>query len=166
MRHLALIVAATLACGAEPSPAPAAAPADAPVDVAHLDSPGPVGCTPGRVETCPCLGAAGGAQTCLGDGTFGPCMCPDAGADVAPMDVVDVGPEPDVVAPMDARADAPADVDPRQSEVCRGVNATCDGRRVNVQGGERDGGITYHCGGCGITCPAGQGCLTCVCIPL
>lgn len=62
--------------------------------------------------------------------------------------------------------DVPRDVDPRQSEVCRAVNATCDGRIVDVQRGERDGGLTHHCGGCGISCAAGMGCLSCVCIPL
>ena len=70
--------------------------------------------------------------------------------------------------PVDAGSDAGAsrDVDPRQSEVCRGITTTCDGRTVNVQGGEVDGGRTYHCGACGVTCAVGMGCLNCLCIPL
>lgn len=75
---------------------------------------------------------------------------------VADAGVVDVGTD----------AGAARDVDPRQSEVCRAVNATCDGRIVDVQRGERDGGLTHHCGGCGVSCAAGMGCLSCVCIPL
>lgn len=81
----------------------------------------------------------------------------DAGApvDVPPMDT----------GAVDAGVDVPRDVDPRQSEVCRAVNAMCDGRIVDVQRGERDGGAgrTYHCGGCGITCEPGSFCVSCVC---
>lgn len=95
----------------------------------------------------------------------------DQGVD-APM-IVDQGTAMDTpVAVADAGADSGSavdvarDVDPRQSEVCRGITTTCDGRTVNVQGGEVDGGRTYHCGGCGVTCAVGMGCLNCLCIPL
>lgn len=108
-------------------------------------------------------------------------MAVDAGA-VDTGSVVDVGEDrpasidlgamdagaPDA-GPMDSGAvDAGVarDVDPRQSEVCRGITTTCDGRTVNVQGGEVDGGRTYHCGACGVTCAVGMGCLNCLCIPL
>ncbi len=42
-------------------------------------------CVPGRVESCPCVGAASGTQACLPDGTFGACTCAgaDAGVDAA-----------------------------------------------------------------------------------
>jgi len=84
----------------------------------------------------------------------------DRGASVDVLTVVDVGVDAGVA---DAGADVPRDVDPRQSEVCRGVLATCDGRSVNVQGGEQDGGRTYHCGGCGVSCSAGEFCVNCAC---
>lgn len=130
-------------------------------------------------DSGPCSSACGAGTACIG----GACVAVDAGSPVdtgSPMDVGEDRPTPvDLGAvdtgtdagPMDtgaveAGADVPRDVDPRQSEVCRAVNADCDGRRVNVQTGERDGGITYHCGGCGITCAAGFGCGACVCIPL
>lgn len=91
---------------------------------------------------------------------------PDAAPDAAPDAVLQDAP-PDEPAPIDAAPDATpdaaVDVDPRDTAACRAVNATCDGRRVNVQGGERDGGITYHCGACGVTCAADEVCLTCVC---
>jgi len=126
----------------------------------------------------PCSSACGAGTVCSG----GACVAVDAGA----VDVVAAGDQgvdaPGIVdrpSPMDAPvavADAGADsgsavdvardVDPRQSEVCRGITTTCDGRTVNVQGGEVDGGRTYHCGGCGVTCAVGMGCLNCLCIPL
>ena len=76
----------------------------------------------------------------------------DAGTDAGPMDATQA-----------VDAGGAVDTDPRQSEVCRGVTTTCDGRTVDVQGGERDGGRTYHCGGCGITCEPGSFCVNCVC---
>lgn len=143
----------------------------------------PTRCTPGAQVTCPCPGGGSGAQVCAasGDG-YGTCSC--GAADAGGADVVTVGDAPtvDVVAPADrpappdvvavgdAVADvvdaSTADVDPRQTPECRAVTQTCDGRTVDVQRGERDGGVTYHCGRCGNTCATGFGCLTCVCIPL
>jgi hypothetical protein len=72
---------------------------------------------------------------------------------------------------MDATPDAPppdaaVDADPRQSEVCRNVTAECNGRVVDVQIGERDGGLVHHCGACGVTCAAGEGCFRCACVRL
>ena len=56
--------------------------------------------------------AAGGAQTCQRDGTFGACVCPDAGAP-GPADapaVTDDGPgRPDVAQPRDSAPEGPAD---------------------------------------------------------
>lgn len=126
----------------------------------------------------PCSSACGAGTVCSGRA----CVAVDAGgSDVvavadqgvdAPM-IVDQGTAMDTpVAVADAGADSGSavdvarDVDPRQSEVCRGITAFCDGRTINVQGGERDGGRTHHCGGCGVTCAVGMGCLNCACIPL
>lgn len=39
----------------------------------------------------------------------------------------------------------------------------CDGRTVNLQSGELDGGIRYHCGACGHACGVGEFCIQCVC---
>lgn len=162
MRHvLALVFTVFAACAADPTL--------------------PTRCTPNAVVACTCAGGGAGSQTCssAGDG-YSVCACPDA---AAPADVADAGSPPadrpagmDVVTAPDVVDAGPAsdvvdvaaapDVDPRQTPECRAVNQTCDGRRVNVQGGETDGGITYHCGRCGNTCPVGYGCLTCVCVRL
>lgn len=130
-------------------------------------------------DSGPCSSACGAGTVCQA----GACVAVDAGSDAggvvdlgAPEDrpqAVDLG-APDVGvdagSPMDVQqsvdAGGPVDTDPRQSEVCRGVTTTCDGRTVNVQGGEVDGGRTYHCGACGVTCAVGMGCLNCVCIRL
>lgn len=130
-------------------------------------------------DSGPCSSACGAGTVCSG----GACVAVDGGSANA-LQVVDVGEDRPVAVdlgspadagfdagPVDAGAvdavvDVPRDVDPRRSEVCRAVNATCDGRIVDVQRGERDGGLTHHCGGCGISCAAGMGCLSCVCIPL
>lgn len=160
MRNLAALVLLLAACAADPVIAPR-------------------DCTPGTTTSCACPGASG-VQTCTAAGTVGACVCPDGGGadvvtvgDAPTVDVVapaDRPAPPDVVAVGDAVADvvdaSTADVDPRQTPECRAVTQTCDGRTVDVQRGERDGGVTYHCGRCGNTCAAGFGCLTCVCIPL
>ena len=128
-------------------------------------------------DSGPCSSACGAGTVCQA----GACVAVDAGAMDSgnPVDVPgdDRAALPDF-GPRDTGVDAgsmdtgavdagsPPDVDPRASEVCRGITATCDGRTVNVQGGEVDGGRTYHCGGCGVTCAVGMGCLNCVCIPL
>jgi hypothetical protein len=140
-RAVLIFIAAVAACGSDP---PQQSGPDAAVDATAIDALPPPSEQPPPVPDAP-------AEAGL-DAT----PPPDASPDATGMD-----------APADAPApDAMVDADPRASEVCRGVNATCDGRRVNVQGGERDGGITYHCGGCGITCAAGFGCDLCVCVPL
>jgi hypothetical protein len=110
-----------VACGSEPmraAPPDALDGLDSPApDAIAPDGPGPVGCTPGRVEPCPCGGAAaGGSQTCQGDGTFGACACPDAAA-------------PDV-APPDAAVDAPTDAP--DAGGCR-TGFTFDGDPVNAR---------------------------------
>ena len=172
MRYLALLLALVVACSSAPAP---------------------TRCTPGASVACVCPGVGTGAQICAADGaSYGACACgvdaggdtsvtPGAdatsGADVAvavrdvpALDAVTAEDRPaavDAVAVADAGpVDARADVDPRQTPACQTVTQECDRRIVNVQTGERDGGVTYHCGGCGITCGVGQGCLTCVCIPL
>lgn len=128
-------------------------------------------------DSGPCSSACGAGTVCSG----GACVAVDGGSSVDVVAVgedrpvaIDLGSPVDVGASVDVGvmdsgavdAGAPRDVDPRASEVCRGITATCDGRTVNVQGGEVDGGRTYHCGGCGVTCAVGMGCLNCVCIPL
>lgn len=57
------------------------------------------GCTPGETQLCTCSGEQMGSQTCLGDHSFGPCVCTDAGVDLldASLDVTDS----DVVATQD-----------------------------------------------------------------
>ena len=161
MRYLALLLA--LGCAADPAL--------------------PTRCTPNATAACVCPGGGTSTQVCSSDGSgYSLCLCDvrDASVDVveasSPADApavedrpaaLDAVAAPDVVAGPDVvDAGAPVDVDPRQTPECRAVNQTCDGRRVNVQGGETDGGITYHCGRCGNTCPAGFGCLTCVCTRL
>lgn len=125
----------------------------------------------------PCSSACGAGTVCVS----GACVAVDAGTDAggtvdlgAPEDrsqVVDLG-APDVgtdAGAMDVQqvvdVGGPVDTDPRQSEVCRAITQTCDGRTVNVQTGERDGGAgqTFHCGACGVTCAAGSFCVSCVC---
>lgn len=137
MRPLLAIAFALAACGTAPPPSPS----DAAPDTVAPDAPPADVAPPDALEEAP---------------------APDAAPDAVLQDASPEVQEPMDAAP-DAAPDAAVDVDPRQSEVCRAVNATCDGRRVNVQTGERDGGITYHCGGCGITCPAGSFCVACVC---
>lgn len=115
----------------------------------------------------PCGGACGAGTVCQA----GACVAVDAGAPEDRPAVVDLGAE-------DAGSDAGAmdtpqvvdaggavDTDPRQSETCRAITQVCDGRTVNVQTGERDGGLgqTFHCGACGVTCAAGSFCVSCVC---
>ena len=125
----------------------------------------------------PCSSACGVGTVCQA----GACVAIDAGSDAggaidlgAPEDrpqVVDLG-TPDVGGdagamdvPQVVDTGGPVDTDPRQSEVCRAITVTCEGRTVDVQRGERDGGAgrTYHCGGCGITCEPGSFCVNCVC---
>jgi hypothetical protein len=139
MRTLLVIAVTLAACGSEPSaPAPDAAP-----EAALPDAPPDV------------------APDAEPDAPAPP---PDAGPDTGPDVTMDAA--PDAPSAPDVAPDAAVDADPRDTAACRAVNATCDGRRVNIQTGERDGGITYHCGGCGIACPERYGCLACVCIPL
>lgn len=135
----------------------------------------------------PCNGSCGPGTVCVA----GACVGVDGGAvDVGGVDALgaDVGfdagavdrPEPDVpvavadagmdaggadAGAVDVGADVPGDVDLRASEVCRAVTAVCDGRGVDVQRGERDGGRYFNCGGCGRTCAAGEFCLNCNCTP-
>lgn len=126
---LALLSALTCSCAGDVAP-----PGDA-----AAEGPGPVGCTPGRVEVCPCPGApSGGSQACGGDGTFGACVCPDA----ATVDLAVAADGPDAspdAAGLDAVADlevaAPVDVAP-----------ACD---ANL---ERD---PMNCGRCGNVCRGG-----------
>jgi len=155
MRYLAAL-ALLAACASDPAPMPQCNP-------------------PGASVPCDCGGVEGRAF-CGADQLLGACVCLDAGQlDTGPADTgspIDLG--SDAGQPVDTGIDTgpadtgprdtgAADVDPRQTEVCRGVIAECDGRMVDVQRGERDGGRTYHCGGCGIICPMGSFCVSCVC---
>lgn len=146
MRYLTTLALLALACAADPVPLP---------DVQGVPDAGPCGGACGAGTAC-----EGGACVAVdGGGAVG-----DAGADAPPA--VDLGAPMDVDAPgavADAGHVAPRDVDPRQSEVCRGVTVQCEGRTVDVQGGERDGGVYRHCGGCGVNCATGEFCVNCVC---
>jgi hypothetical protein len=160
---LSALVLAAASCSTDPVATDLPAASDA-VDIVLPDAPGAVDaggaqpCTAGRMEECPCGDGRRGAQTCQANGAYGPCAGADAGS---PMDVVVVA---DVVDAAAARGAVDVvDMDPRQTPECRGVTQTCDGRTVNVQGGERDGGLTYHCGRCGVTCSAGEFCVSCRC---
>lgn len=136
--------------------------ADAAVEDTPLDARG----TCAAIEGMPC---ACGVWRCVGE--IPACVCTiDAGADVAvdTTRAVDAGrvdaATEDAAAPDVTQEDVRVvDVNPRTTETCRGVNAWCDGRRVNVQGGERDGSVTHHCGACGVTCAVGEFCVSCVC---
>lgn len=132
--RFALLALALVSCASDPGPASDAGPDAAATDTGPEDTGSPVD-----------LGSdAGTAPTDVGV---------DAGQLVDTGAALDTGP----------RDTGAVDTDPRQSEVCRGVLAECDGRMVDVQRGERDGGLVHHCGACGITCPAGSFCVSCVC---
>ena len=135
----------------------------------------------------PCNGSCGAGTVCVA----GACVSVDGGAvDVGGTDAQEADAGPDVVAPdrpapdvpaavadagmdagsadavaVDVGADVPGDVDLRTTEACQAVTAVCDGRGVDVQRGERDGGRYFNCGGCGRTCAAGEFCLNCNCTP-
>lgn len=131
-------------------------PADA-VDVALARDV--VECSPGASTQCTCSGTGAlGVRTCDASAQWGRCLC---GA------VLDAGSEgaADVVVAPDVVADA--------SRCPVGPVTTCDGRRVSVRSGERDGGVILHCGQCGNTCPVPEGsswrhtgafCEDCACI--
>lgn len=124
----------------------------------------------------PCNGSCGAGTVCVA----GACVSVDGGAvDVGGTDAgggvdvqqqvmdtgrVDVGSDagamPDVPSPADVGADVPADTYGACIE--NGIRE-CDGRNVMTQLGEVDGGRTYHCGGCGITCAVGEVCHRCLC---
>ena len=125
----------------------------------------------------PCSSACGAGTVCQG----GACVAVDSGTVDAPRDneagvIVDVGvdrPAAVDLGTLDTGSDAGAvdvgsdvPVDTYGACLANGIR-TCDGRNVDIQGGERDGGVdsgrVYHCGGCGITCAAGEVCDRCVC---
>lgn len=111
MRRPALLASVILVASCvEPSKAPPTNDVGA-EETAHPDVVAegvrPVGCTPGRVKTCPCDGAPTlGRQTCLADGTFGACMCSEAPRDAALADAV-----AEAVADVDVDAAADASID-------------------------------------------------------
>lgn len=137
MRFALLAALALAACSSDPAPPTDAAPADTGVAV-------DLGSDTGAADTGQAVDASIDAGQPADTGAV------DTGA------ALDTGP----------RDTGAVDTDPRQSEVCRGVTAECDGRVVDVQRGEQDGGLVHHCGACGVTCRAGYGCLSCVCIRL
>lgn len=134
MRFALALALALAACSSDPAPVTDAAPDD----------------TGAAVDLGSDTGAADTGQAV------------DAGIDAGQLTdtgAVDTGAALDT-GPRDTGA---VDADPRQSEVCRGVTAECDGRVVNVQIGERDGGLVHHCGACGVTCRMGYVCDGCLC---
>lgn len=154
---LSALVLVAASCSSDPVATDVPAVSDA-VDIVLPDAGGAQLCTAGRIEECPCGDGRRGMQTCQANGAYGPCVCADAGS---PMDVVVAADVVDAAAARDA-VDV-VDVDPRQTPECRGVTQTCDGRTVDIQRGERDGGLTFHCGRCGVTCNAGEFCVSCRC---
>lgn len=143
MRHLFALALALTACAADPVLLP---------------------------DSGPCSSACGAGTVCSG----GACVAVDGGSPVdvgedrpAVVDLgspVDAGASVDVGA-MDTGADAGRDVsavDTYGACLANGIRE-CDGRNIMTQIGEVDGGRTYHCGGCGITCEPGEFCLRCRC---
>jgi len=122
------------------------------------------------VPDAPALDAGGGedrpaAVDAVAVADAGPVMlCGDASVNTAEGTLLSTGQWTNCGAcgrscPMPLRCTAGACAD----RCPNGISARCDGRSINLQTGERDGGVTYHCGGCGITCGAGEFCVSCVC---
>lgn len=89
--RLGALLGLLAACG---SAQPAATPDVPAADLGAPDDRTAPLCTPGRTKACPCASGAQGAQTCQRDGTYGACVCFDAGvpADVLAIDTaVDAG---------------------------------------------------------------------------
>ena len=126
-------------------------------------------------DSGPCSSACGAGTVCSG----GACVAVDGGSPVDVVAVTDQGVDAPMIvdrpAPMDtpvtvadagavdagsAVTDVPADT--YGACLANGIRE-CDGRNVMVQIGEVDGGRTYHCGGCGVTCEPGEFCLRCRC---
>ena len=156
MRHALALLLTLTACAADP---------------VLLPDAGPCGgaCGPGTVcQAGACVGVDGGAVD-------GGSVDAGGGVDVQQVDTgrADVGSDAGVMpadqgfdaGAVDVGADVPGDVDLRTSEVCQAVVTVCNGRGVNVQLGERDGGRYFNCGGCGRTCAAGEFCINCNCTP-
>ena len=57
-------------------------------------------CVPGATEECACIGGRNGAQTCLHDGTFGPCQCEDLGTSAQEPQKVESAATPSIAAPQ------------------------------------------------------------------
>lgn len=120
-------------------------------------------CVPGRVESCPCLNGAGGAQTCQDDGTWGACQCaglPDAdavAADAPDQVSADAAGTPDGVAGEAGGADAapndtPAAPDTRPVDAADAIPAPdipYDSAVTVVDGGWGDVAPSDHCEPCG-----------------
>lgn len=128
----------TVLDAATDQPAPLTdAPADVGVDVVATDRGGPVPCTAGRIEACPCTGGAPGAQTCGADGVHGPCVC--LASDAGPVDVADVV-AVDAASTDAASTDAAPDAAPLPGiagdEYCRALAAgvACTAPAVNTCG--------------------------------
>ncbi|MDO9020860.1 MAG: hypothetical protein Q8S73_34495 [Deltaproteobacteria bacterium] len=166
------------------------------------DPPAPAGCSPGEQRACLCTagaGTVGSTQLCGPDRTFGSCDCPDGSAPMdtgtsdvgpAPMDIPDAGTDvaavdlgADVLAPdlgVDAPTDlgdvwpddgiprdgcgdvhdgacyAPTDVQPdlgADGPTCPEHFADCDGNASNGCETNTYNGNIAHCGGCGTACP-------------
>ena len=77
---------------------------DAATEAAADQRPDPIGCVPGASPTCACATGGTGAQVCLADRTFGPCVCPDGG-DAPDFGAVgaDAGADATEAKPVDAK---------------------------------------------------------------
>jgi WD40 repeat protein len=102
-------------------------------------------CNPGASVTCACANGMTGAQVCAANGTFGICVCGQAGGDGSS---VDVAPARDTApgAPIDAAVDGPTDAPPLAVDApVSGVEAGDQPRPpVPDAGGAVDGGATAN----------------------
>lgn len=124
----------------------------------------PSTCAAGRVKPCPCASGQG-AQTCQRDGTFGACVCPDAGAGMdatldasdAPACDADLQNDPGNCGECGRRCEGGPDAGSvcragRCALVCDPAHADCDGNPAN--GCETALNTMLNCAGCGMACAA------------
>ena len=83
--------------GTPPDPGSPPDPGAAPDPGSPADPGGPPTCIAGQSAACACTTGGSGAQVCLEDGTFGPCVC----------ETVDAGPAPDAGTTPDAGSSLP-----------------------------------------------------------
>lgn len=131
----------------------------------------PSTCAAGRVKPCPCASGQG-AQTCQRDGTFGACVCPDAGAGMdvtldasdAPACDADLQNDPGNCGGCGRRCEGGPDAGNvcragRCALVCDPAHTDCDGNPAN--GCETTLNTNLNCAGCGMACAAPNATVEC-----